>query len=223
MDWRYNTIWLEQLDKDNFCEQDFKTKKHLNDKFDKAEYAILQHYKFKEYSFDNLPQSDKLLYANFDWANFKDFKGIGRFQNLKRLELHYCVKLENDNGIKPLKDTLQHLHINQSKKFEHSSELYQLKKLKVLCLNSCSPIANLKFLNHFPELLDFRFVDTNIIDGDLTPILEHPTIRTVGFLNKRHFNYTDDQIKAELNLKSTKEYKHIVYKGKFQTYRYDYD
>ena len=223
MDWRYNTIWFEQLNQDNICFHDFKTQKSLSAKFDKAEYAILQHYKFKESSFDNLPHSDKLLFVDFDWANFKDFNGIGRFQNLKRLEFHYCVKLESDNGIKTLKNTLQHLHINQSKKFEHSKELYQLKKLKVLCLNSCAPIDSLKFLKYFPKLLDFRFVDTNILDGDLTPILEHPTIRTVGFLNKRHFNYTNEQIKAELDLKSTKKYKHVVYKGQYETFRYDYE
>jgi hypothetical protein len=223
MDWRYNTIWFDQLNQDNIYEQNFKTQKYLSAKFDKVEYAILQHYKFKEYSFDNLPKSDNLIYLDFDWGNLKNFQGIDRFKNLKRLELQYCVKLENDNGIKALKNTLQHLHIDQSKKFEHSRELYQLKKLKVLCLNSCAPIANLKFLKHFPQLLDFRFVDTNILDGDLTPILEHPTIRTVGFLKKRHFNYTDDEIQAELDLKSSKKYKHIVHKGQYETFRYDYE
>lgn len=223
MDWRYNTIWFEQLNQDNILVQNFKEQKLLSNKFDKVEYVILKHYKFKEYSFDNLSPSNKLIYLDFDWANFKNFQGVDKFKNLKRLELHYCLKLENDNGIKSLKNSLQHLHINQSKKFEHSDDLYHLKKLKVLCLNSCAPITNLKFLKNFPELLDFRFVNTNILDGDLTPIIEHPTIRTVGFLNKRHFNYTYDQIKAELKLKSIKEYKHIVYKGEYQTFRYDYE
>jgi hypothetical protein len=223
MDWRYNTIWFEQLAKGNIFEQNFKSQSLLKNKFANVEYAILQHYKFKETSFDNLPQSDKLLYIDLLWGNFRDLRGIDRFKNLKRLELHYCVKLENDSGIKSLKNTLQHLHINQAKKFEHTSELYQLKKLRVLCLNSCAPVANLKFLKHFPKLLDFRFVNTNILDGDLTPILEHPTIRSVGFVNKRHFNYTDQQIDSELNLKSTKKYMHVVHKGPYETFRYDYE
>ena len=83
--------------------------------------------------------------------------------------------------------------------------------------------CNLKFLSNFPKLIDFRFVDTNIIDGDLTPILKHPTIRTVGFLNKRHYNYTDKQLESELNLKSSKEFKHYVDKGEYQTFRYDFE
>jgi hypothetical protein len=68
-----------------------------------------------------------------------------------------------------------------------------------------------------------RFVDTNIIDGDLTPILEHPTIRTVGFLNKRHYNFTDKDLKAELDLKSTENYKEYLNRDKYQTFKYDYE
>ena len=223
MDWRYNTIWFEQIKRDKFYRQDFKEKELLAGKFFKeAEYAILWHFKAKGLSFDNLPQSRTLLYLELNWANIKDFQGVDKFKNLKRLELHYCTKLENDTGLKALKNTLEFLHINQSKKFTLSDELLHLKELKVLCLNSCGAIRNLKFLSHFPKLVDFRFVDTNIIDGDLTPILKHPTIRNVGFLNKRHYNYTDNQLESELNLKSSKECKRYVYNGEYQTYRYDY-
>jgi len=156
-------------------------------------------------------------------ANFKDLSGIDRFEKLKRLELHYCTKLVTDFNISALKDTLEFLHINQSKKYTPTSELFQLKNLKVLCLNACGSVDNLKFLNYFPKLIDFRFVDTNILDGDLTPILEHPTIRTVGFLNKRHYNYSEEKMKSELELKSTEKYKEYVYKDEFKTYKYNYE
>ncbi len=190
------------------------------DNLSEAEYAILWYFKTNELSFHKLPQSKSLLYLELNWANIKDFRGVDKFETLKRLELHYCTKLETDTGINKLKDTLEFLHINQSKKFIHANELPELKQLKVLCLNNCGPIDNLKFLSAFPKLIDFRFVGTNIIDGDLKPILEHPTIRTVGFLNKRHYNFTDNQIESELSLKSTKEYKDILYKGEYLTFKY---
>jgi len=170
-----------------------------------------------------LPKSEKLLYLELNWANFKDFDGIEKYNHLKRLELHYCVKLESDKGLSQINDSLEFLHINQSKKFSFTKELLKLTKLKVLCLNSCAPIDSLDFLRHFPNLIDFRFVDTNILDGNLKPILEHPTIRTVGFLNKRHYNYKDDQIKLELENKYENEYKTVVHKGQYLTYRYDYE
>lgn len=223
MDWRYNTIWFDELNEGKFYHQNYKGKTRLPDSFTDVEYAILWYYKQKGISFGNLAPSKRLLYLELNWANIKDFQAIEKFENPKRLELHYCTKLEIDTGLKSLNNTLEFLHINQSKKFVLTDELLQLKQLKVLCLNSCGPIDNLKFLSNFPKLIDFRFANTNIIDGDLTPILEHPTIRTVGYLNKRHYNFTDIQLESELSSKSTKEFESFVYKGEYQTFRYDYE
>jgi hypothetical protein len=222
MDWRYNTIWFEQIEANNYLNQDLKEKHQIDDNFIKVEYAILWHLKHKVSSFDNLPVSNNLSYLELNWANIKDFRGLNKFENLKRLELHYCTKIENDLGISNVNESLQYLHINQSKKFIFTNELLDLKKLRVLCLNACGPIDNLSFLKHFPNLVDFRFVDTNILDGDLTPIIEHPTIRTVGFLNKRHYNLKDHQIDQELALKSNDKYRHFAYKGQYHTSRYNY-
>ena len=222
MDWRYNTIWFEQLEPGNYLNQDLKKVRRISEDFTRVEYAILWYLKHKTDSYDSLPGSKTLSYLELNSANIKDFKGIGKFENLKRLELHHCIKLENDLGLSQLNKNLQYLHINTSKKFAFTSELLSLKNLKVLCLNACGPIDNLSFLKCFPNLLDFRFVDTNILDGDLKPIIEHPSIRTVGFLNKRHYNLREDQVDKELDLKDNREYRHFAYKGQYYTCRYDY-
>jgi hypothetical protein len=223
MDWRYNTIWLEELSADNIFHCNYEDKKLSKNKFEDVEYAMIFQFKYKGLAFDLLPKSDKLLYLDMSLANIKDFSGISKFKNLKRLELHRCIKLENDKGLGLLSENLEFLHINLSKKFQFSKELLELKKLKVLCLNACGPIENLEFLSNFPNLIDFRFVDTNILDGNLNPILEHPTIRTVGFLNKKHYNYKSEKLKTELENKFVNEYKTVVYKGQYWTYRYDYE
>jgi hypothetical protein len=224
MDWRFNTIWLEQLEQNKIFSKDFKENsiQTENKNFDNSEYAIIWHLKERLNSFDNLSESDKLLYLELNWANIKNFTGLEKFNNLKRLELHSCVKLEDDKGLSQICNSLEYLHINQSKKFEFTDELLKLKKLKVLCLNTCAPVENLNFLNNFPNLIDFRFVNTNILDGNLKPILEHPTIRTVGFLDKKHYNYKSEKIKQELENKCDKEYKTVIQKGEYSTYRYDY-
>lgn len=223
MDWRFNTIWFDQIDGKKVFQKDFKENiiTTENKNFEDSEYAIIWHLEEKNNAFDNLSQSDKLLYLELNWANIKTCKGIQKFSSLKRLELHYCVKMENDNGLSQLCENIEFLHINQSKKFKFTDELLQLKKLKVLCLNACAPIENLDFLSNFPELIDFRFVDTNILDGNLKPIVEHPTIRTVGFLNKKHYNFKDDKLKVEIEKKFNTDYKTMVYKDKYLTYRYE--
>jgi hypothetical protein len=223
MDWRFNTIWLEQISEDNIFHCNYEDKQLSKNKFEDVEYAMTFQFKYKGLAFDLLPKSDKLLYLDMSLANIKDFSGISRFKNLKRLELHRCVKLENDNELGFLSENLEFLHINLSKKFQFSKELLKLKKLKVLCLNTCGPIENLEFLSNFPNLIDFRFVDTNVLDGNLNPILEHPTIRTVGFLNKKHYNYKSEKLKTELENKFVNEYKTVVHKGQYWTYRYDYE
>lgn len=224
MDWRFNTIWFEQLEQDKIFKNDFKENVigAENKNFANSEYAIIWHLKEKLKAFDGLSENDRLSYLELNWANIKNFDGIERFKNLKRLELHYCVKLENEFGLSRIKNSLEFLHINTSKKFEFTDELLQLKKLKVLCLNACGPIENLEFLKNFPKLIDFRFVNTNILDGNLKPILEHPSIRTVGFLNKRHYNIKDEKLRLELEKKFDSEYKTIVNKGQYWTFRYDY-
>jgi hypothetical protein len=225
MDWRFNTIWFDQLDQDKFFQKDFKnnTISTENKYFENAEYAIMWHLKEKLNSFDNIVKHEKLLYLELNSASIKDFGGIEKFKNLKRLELHYCVKLENDVGLSQLDNSLEFLHIDRSKKFIFTEELLQVEKLKVLRLNDCGPIDNLEFLKNFPNLIDFRFVGTTILDGNLNPIIEHPAIRTVSFSNKKHYNSREEKIKSELENKYQKDYKTVVHKGQFLTYRYDYD
>jgi len=116
MDWRYNTIWFEQIDREKILSWDFKQNKLPLIDIKGSEYIILWYLKHKGISFDLLSSSDKLLYLELNWANIKDFGSIGKFSNLKRLETHYCTKIESDAGISALANSLENLHINQSKK-----------------------------------------------------------------------------------------------------------
>lgn len=193
--WRNNTIWFEQIPDDLQACLNLKEDKFNEMLLENIEYLTFwYHKKNKLGNFLGMPEN--LLYLELNWSNIHDFLGVEKMNKLKRLELHYCTKLQNDFGLSGLADTLEYLHINQSKKFVPNEELFSLKNLRVLCLNSCGNLENLNFLNHFPNLIDFRFVDTNVLDGDLSPILEHPTIRSVGFLNKRHYNIKDDKMDA---------------------------
>ena len=222
MDWRYNTIWFEQLKADIFYQQNLDETLKSDIKLVNIEYAILWHLKESDKLPESLTTSDNLLYLELNSVSIKNLQIIEKLNSLKRLELHYCTKLENDTGIAGLKNTLEILHINQSKKFVFTEELLQLENLRVLRINSCAPIENLEFLKYLPNLIDFRFVNTTIVNGDLEPILIHPTISTVGFSNKRHYNFKDIELEEKLNLKSNREYKTYKYKGDYQTFRYDY-
>lgn len=86
MDWRFNTIWFEQLEQDKIFKNDFKENVigAENKNFANSEYAIIWHLKEKLKAFDGLSENDRLSYLELNWANIKNFDGIERFKNLKK-------------------------------------------------------------------------------------------------------------------------------------------
>jgi hypothetical protein len=219
MDWRFNTIWHDQLPKGVFRFVDFSKTSKIDVGVLDNSYLFTERFKSKSATLSDFPAKGTVECFELSWANIRSFSGISHLGEVKRLEAHYCLKLENDTGLSEARNSLEWLHINQSKKFSPGKELSRLRNLKVLCLNSCGPLENLEFLHLFPRLLDFRFVDTNVVSGDLTPIMEHPTLCSVGFLNKRHYNIRDTEIHEHLGprmIAATKK----AYKGEFETYRY---
>jgi len=70
-----------------------------------------------------------------------------------------------------------------------------------------------------PNLLDFRFVGTNVIDGDLQPLFEHPSLVSVGFLNKLHYNYDEKEVEAHFADRGEKA-RIYVHKGPYRTFTY---
>lgn len=219
MDWTHNTIWRDQLAPGEFLTVDYQDKRSVPVNVSEARYVRLYKFKTKLAGLTEVNGIDAAQYLQIDFSNITSFEGISRLGHIKRLELNWCLKLNSDSGLSEIKDHIEWLHIDTSRKFSPSSELFGLNNLKVLCLNGCGPIQSLSFLKDMPNLLNFRFVDTNVLDGDLTPLIEHPRLVGTGFLDKRHYNLKSTQIKAALAGKrdSVIEYAH---KGDFQTFRY---
>jgi len=219
MDWTYNTVWFDQLPKSqvrlaNFGKPGIRPETLLG-----AQYLVLRSFKSSRKNFEDFPANGSVKYLELTLANMTSFKGVSVLGKVKRIELHYCLKLESDTGLSEVSDSLEWLHINQSKKFYLDEELVGLSELKVLCLNNCAPLPDLEFLDRFPRLVDFRFVGTNVLSGDLSPIIRHPTLCSVGFLNKRHYNMRDVELKRKLAERRTASIA-LAQKGPYQTYRY---
>ena len=107
----------------------------------------------------------------------------------------------------PIEEVFSILSVTQPE--ESKSALSQLR----------APLENLQFLTEFPRLTDFRFVDKNVLDGDLSPLFDHPTLLSVGFLNKKHYNRTEKQPDEYFGerVESKQEW---VHDGQFATHRY---
>jgi len=119
------------------------------------------------------------------------------FPELKRLACYYLPKLRHiapagdafcDSGLA----TLEFGHCPQITDHDHVSAI---KSLKVLWFNHCGKVPSLRFLDALPDLEDFRFVGTEVLDGDLNPCLR---IRSVGFFDKKSYShrYADFEARA---------------------------
>jgi hypothetical protein len=217
MDWRYNSLWIDQLPPGQFSQRDFRVRAPAQPSA--ASYLFADGFKPKSRNFYDLPADRAMCFLHMVQSNVESFDGVSTFAQLKRLELHYCLKLESDRGLGPLSGSLEWLHISQSRKFAFGDELLSLRGLKVLCLNDCGPIPSLSFLDNFPDLVDFRFVGTNILDGDLTPLLRHPRLCNAGFLDKLHYNlksaFVEQQLKPKFDAAVL-----TAHKGPHSTFRY---
>lgn len=147
--------------------------------------------------FPNILDCDKIETLELLYTNLVDFTGIGRFKNLKRLCVFHDRNLLSFDGLTEIR--LLELSIENSHKIQDYDYLDKLKLLKKVELTNCNSIDSLDFILHMSNLIDFRFMKTDVKSGDLTPLLIHkPKLEYTAFSNKRHFSHTLKQIQREL-------------------------
>ena len=127
-------------------------------------------------------------------STITSLKGCGDIPLLSKIELNYMSKFETIDEIEKNEHTLKTLRFDSCKKIKNHEYVSGLKALEWLAFDSCSDIPSIGFIRELPKLKRFTFVDTNIVDGDLSPCvgLEH-----VGFANKRHYSHTSEDFKRK--------------------------
>jgi protein phosphatase 1 regulatory subunit 7 len=148
-------------------------------------------YKPTSKDFTELPDFPNLEKLRIVRAPLISLAGLGRFKKLKYLALSYLSKLERISGLDAY--SVEELELDVCRKISDHEHLTKLPKLWRLMLCACGTIPSLKFLDRMPKLRWFTFVDTNILDGDMTPCFR---LETVGTLNKKHYSHTSEEIEA---------------------------
>lgn len=123
-----------------------------------------------------------------------DLRGIASLINLSSLNIVMGKKLVTISGIESRLDTLREVMFEKCKLVKDMEKVSLLQRLKILGLIDCGSLASLSFVNYMPSLEDLRFVNTDIIDGDMTPCLR---LKNAGFLWKKHYSHRPEEIKKE--------------------------
>jgi internalin A len=146
-----------------------------------------QKIKIKDYSvFRNLINLEHLeiVYGNFNKIDY-----LMELKKLQYLELSRCRNLKSLVGISCLKN-LKWLHIDGIKKLDSISFVQGLNKLEVLNISNLGEISSLEPIVNMDSLRAiFMSSDTNIVDGNLSPLETLPNISLIHFANRRHYTH----------------------------------
>lgn len=159
---------------------------------DKIEQLDISAYKSATGDLTLFPDLPSLKHLALAQTSITSLRGISKLNLLKSLSVAYSSKLEALDEIDTLSG-LELLDFQKCPKLKQYDVLRTLKNLRVLRINGCAEIGSLGFINEMPRLEEFRFVNTNIVDGNLTPLLR---LKRVGFLPKRHYSHRPEQFKS---------------------------
>jgi Leucine-rich repeat (LRR) protein len=115
-------------------------------------------------------------------------EGLGPLTKLRSLRLGDMRKLATLSGIEKLIG-LEKLEINTCRKIKSIDEIAPLVNLRELYLDNMGDIRSLKPLGSLRQLRRLGFAEsTNVVDGDLSPLLCLPHLEMVAFRNRRHYS-----------------------------------
>lgn len=119
-------------------------------------------------------------------ARVTSLKGIGHLTKLQELELNYSRSLSDISELVSIKNNIKRLEIESCKKIADYQPVEKLSSLEQLALNSSSDLKTISFIKELKNLKEFVFWNTNVLDGDLSPL---KNIEEVHFNDKKHYSH----------------------------------
>lgn len=161
------------------------------------ECAKLKNLFINNFNGKNLIQFSKLL--NLEClavlnSSIESLVGIEPLSKLRTLRLGNLKKLHSLSGIEVLIN-LEELDVNTCKRIATINEVSALSNLRKLYINNNGDIASLQPINDLENLDTVIFYEsTNIVDGDLSPLIRQASISRVSFKNRRHYSLKREDI-----------------------------
>jgi hypothetical protein len=119
----------------------------------------------------------------------RSLEGLAPLHELRSLRLGDLRQLQSLIGIESL-IRLEKLEIGTCRKIRVIDEVSSLAKLREFYLDNVGDIQSLKPLAQLSQLHRVTFVEsTNILDGDLSPLVGLPNFELVAFQNRRHYSH----------------------------------
>ncbi|MCA9039609.1 MAG: hypothetical protein KDA65_04600 [Planctomycetaceae bacterium] len=154
----------------------------------------------KSKSLNELRELKKLEDLTFVKSTIEDLDGIQKYPNLHRLVLAYMRNLSDISTLGEGKNKkLTYLELGNCKKLSDYSPIGNINSLVECVIDKCGPIPSLTFMKDLPKLTDFRFLDTKVLDGDMTPLMKSASLRGTAFTNSPEYSHKEKEVKSFLD------------------------
>jgi protein phosphatase 1 regulatory subunit 7 len=142
---------------------------------------------------DGLDCSSELIELSLTQSNISALRGISKFKGLEKLGIYHMSKLTSISDIEAL-PVLYVLDVESCKKIVDIPSVGKNDSIRILRINYCGQIDNVRFIEEMKNLEEFSFVGTNVADGDLSHLLR---LKSVGFIAKKSYSHKpNDFLKA---------------------------
>jgi len=122
-------------------------------------------------------------------GNLETLQGCAELGSLAEVELHYLSKLRD---VKCLSKTpVAKICITNCKKIENLDSLADCQNLEVIHYHDSAPLKSIDFIRRCKALKEFRFVNVDVLDGDMTPLLG---LQKFAFTKKKNFSHSEEMI-----------------------------
>ena len=158
----------------------------------------LSNFKPKSGSLDELAGLTNLVDLHLLQCSMLTLSGIEHFTSLKDLYVGYMRNLKDISAINSDLAQVTDIHFQNCKKVESFAGLAMLPSLNRISLESCGDIDSISFVRDMSKLEKLFFVDTHVLDGDLSPCVDNQMLKLVGFKNKKHYSHKEADVDAIL-------------------------
>lgn len=155
---------------------------------------FINRYKGKDTDcFSRLVNLEDLTLLN---APIRNLLGLKSLVKLQRIRIGLLRQLGSLTGIEQLVN-LRELDINTCRRFRSLAPIESLMRLEKLFFSNCGEIESLRPLSKLTNLNWIGFCEsTNILDGDLLPLMNLPNLERLSLKNRRHYSHKRQEFPA---------------------------
>lgn len=148
--------------------------------------------------FSSLNKIERLLIFS---SKMRSLSGLEQMDKLKFLRISSCSKLENTSGLSALRN-LEELWIAACRRISNLNAIYGNFNLMRLILDCDGEIESLSPLLHLQNLQELLLIgNTNILDGDFSVLENLSSLRSVSYVDRKHYSHRNDYFDNRLKNK----------------------